>query len=115
MSRKRKEGQADPLAARRAALRVLLGCHPADLPFRTAFQREQERRPLAARDVALAHTIAAGTLKLRRRLDFISQQFLEPKRRALPNPICQILRLGNNRLILNIGGSKGDCLFIEYC
>jgi 16S rRNA (cytosine967-C5)-methyltransferase len=87
----------DLLLARRAALRVLLAAH-GDLQFDTAFDRELARRPLNTKDRALARTLAIGTIKLRRRLDFLIEQFVDKKHRPLPPPIQQVLRLGTYQL-----------------
>jgi 16S rRNA (cytosine967-C5)-methyltransferase len=95
---KRRHPGEDPLAARRAALRVLLASAGGDLRFDTAFERELRRRPLERKDRALARNLASGSLKLRRRLDFIIDQFLEARHRPLPAPIQQILRLGTYQL-----------------
>ena len=90
---RRGQGE-DQLAARRAALRVLLATASGDLRFDTALERELRRRPLGHPDRALARSIAAGCLKLRRRLDFILEQFVAKKHRPLPGAIQQILRIG---------------------
>jgi 16S rRNA (cytosine967-C5)-methyltransferase len=95
--RRRHPGE-DPLAARRAALRILLAASGGDLRFDTAFEREMRRRPLGRKDRALARNLAAGSLKLRRRLDFQIDQFLEARHKPLPAPIQQILRLGTYQL-----------------
>lgn len=92
MTPRRSPEQARALAGRRAALRVLLASD--DLPFDTAFERELERRPLPHQDRALARTLAVGTLKLRRRLDFMLDLVLDPKHKPLPVAIQQVLRLG---------------------
>jgi 16S rRNA (cytosine967-C5)-methyltransferase len=73
-------------------LRVLLSTGP--ISFETAFERELERRPLSAQDRALARSLAAGALKLRRRLDFMLDLVIEAKHKPLPPVIQQILRLG---------------------
>jgi 16S rRNA (cytosine967-C5)-methyltransferase len=93
VSRRRAPRRADHLAARRGSLRVLLAAG-GDLRFELAFERELRRRPLDPKDRALALNIASGTLKLRRRLDFIIDRFLEPRHKPLPGPIQQILRMG---------------------
>lgn len=84
----------DPLAARRAALRILLAVAKEQLPFRTAFAQEMQKRQLDPKNLALAHTLAAGTLKLRRRIDFIIAGYVTTKQKPLPLPITEILRLG---------------------
>jgi 16S rRNA (cytosine967-C5)-methyltransferase len=84
----------DPLAARRAALRVLFSVAKDQLTFRAAFEHELARRNLDGRDRALAHTLAAGSMKLRRRLDFIVNLYVTSQKRPLPAPIVEILRLG---------------------
>lgn len=87
-------GAGDDLSARRAALRVLLSAGAGELLFDIAFDRELSRRPLSHKDRALALHIAAGTLKLRRRLDYLIDQFLDTRHKPLPVPIQQILRMG---------------------
>jgi len=89
---RRTPGDTRALAGRLAALRVLLSAD--NIPFDVAFDRELERRPLEARDRALARTLAMGSLKLRRRLDFMLEQFLDKKHQPLPTAIREILRLG---------------------
>jgi 16S rRNA (cytosine967-C5)-methyltransferase len=68
------------------------------LQFDTAFDRELARRPLGVKDRALARTLAFGSIKLRRRLDFLIEQFVDKKHRPLPPPIQQVLRLGTYQL-----------------
>jgi 16S rRNA (cytosine967-C5)-methyltransferase len=89
---RRTPGDTRALASRLAALRVLLS--KGDVPFEVAFELELERRPLSPKDRALARTLAVGTLKLRRRLDFMLDTFLNAKHKPLPVAIRQILRLG---------------------
>lgn len=91
-------GAGDDLSARRAALRVLLSSGAGELLFDTAFDRELLRRPLSRKDRALALQIASGTLKLRRRLDYLIDQFIEARHKPLPVPIQQILRMGTFQL-----------------
>jgi 16S rRNA (cytosine967-C5)-methyltransferase len=98
VSRTPGTSRPDPLAARRAALRVLFGVAKDHLTFRTAFERETARRRLEGRDRALAHTLAAGAVKLRRRLDFIVNLYVTSQKRPLPGPILEILRLGTFQL-----------------
>ena len=92
--RREKEEATDILAARRAALRVLLATAAGELRFDMAFDRELRRRPLGRKDRALALTLAAGSLKLRRRLDFSLDPFVTRRHNPLPAPIQQILRIG---------------------
>lgn len=94
MSRSPTPSHPDPLAARRAALRILLAVAKDHLTFRSAFEQEIQRRSLEPKDRALAHTMAAGTLKLRRRLDFLLALYITTKQKPLPLPITEILRLG---------------------
>jgi 16S rRNA (cytosine967-C5)-methyltransferase len=89
---RRPPADARALAARRAALRVLLASET--LPFDPACELVLERRPLSHQDRALARTLAVGTLKLRRRLDFMLDQVLDVKHKPLPVAIQQVLRLG---------------------
>lgn len=96
MTPRRTPGDAQALNARRAALRVLLSTD--SIPFDIGFDREMERRPLAPRDRALARSLAMGSLKLRRRLDFMLDTFLEGKHKPLPQAIREILRLGAYQL-----------------
>ena len=96
MTPRRTSGDSRALAGRRAALRVLLSAD--DIPFDVAFDREMERRPLDARDRALARSLAMGSLKLRRRLDFMLEQFLDKKHKPLPTAIREILRMGAYQL-----------------
>ena len=95
---RRRTGASDVLAARRAALRVLLAAQPGELRFDTAFQREMRRQPLESLDRALALQLASGALKLRRRLDFMLEQFVAGRNHPLPTPIVEILRLGAYQL-----------------
>ena len=85
MSKRHPARDSDSLLARRAALRVLLAAH-GDLQFDAAFDRELARRPLGVKDRALARTLAFGSIKLRRRLDFLIEQFVDKKHRPLPPP-----------------------------
>jgi 16S rRNA (cytosine967-C5)-methyltransferase len=94
VNQKEPARHSDPLAARRAAMRVLLSVKPGLLDFDVAFDREASRRPLPRKDRALARALAAGSMKLRRRLDHMLEQIVEERHRPLPQAIQQILRIG---------------------
>lgn len=98
-AKKKPAPRADAMAARRCALRVLLKAEAGDSRFEAAFDRETRTHPLSRKDRSLAHTLAAGTMKLKRKLDFYIDQLVEPRHRPLPDAIQYILRLGIFQLI----------------
>jgi len=93
-ARKRRPRRADPLAARRCALRTLVTAEEHELRFETAFDRQLAGQSISHKDRSLAHQIAAGTMKLQRRFDYMIEQLVERRHRPLPRVIQQILRMG---------------------